>query len=172
MAFTIISLTASKLFWRWCFVVKLRPQKNDFWAPDGDQTRNLLMSTVRCSNHWTTEIQMVAQKSFFSKVWAWRTSNNHPRIPPSSHIQNIGLNKNHYYLSLLPHSQLICWICNWACFMVKASHRSSEVWQMSNYHLFWFSWYTSRSSINKLRVFFTIWQSHLVPISFAEQYAN
>ena len=28
---------------RWTFV-KLYPQKNDFWAPDGDQTRNLLMT--------------------------------------------------------------------------------------------------------------------------------
>ena len=25
--------------------VKLLPQKNDFWAPDGDRTRNLLMTS-------------------------------------------------------------------------------------------------------------------------------
>ena len=28
---------------RWT-IVKLYPQENDFWAPDGNQTRNLMMT--------------------------------------------------------------------------------------------------------------------------------
>ena len=38
-----IFLQTKQLEDRWTFV-KLYTQKNDFWAPDGDRTRNLLMT--------------------------------------------------------------------------------------------------------------------------------
>ena len=36
--------------------------ENDFWAPDGDRTRNFLMTGETLgSNHWATETQMASQ---------------------------------------------------------------------------------------------------------------
>ena len=43
----------------------------------------------------------------FSEVWAWQTSNGHPRMSPNSHMQNISLTQSTVWTNKLDEDQLI-----------------------------------------------------------------
>ena len=88
----ILLLTNTFLNDKWTFV-KLHPQKNDLWVPDGDGIPNLLMTDFSpVIRSLRVRSPSGAKKSF---SWGWSLTNVHLsfKISPSSHISKKYISK-------------------------------------------------------------------------------
>ena len=56
-----IEFKLSKFYGNYSSIVKLLPQKNDFWATQTRIESASLWWAVRCSNHWATKTQMASE---------------------------------------------------------------------------------------------------------------